>query len=198
MFFQKRVNRPGKRAQLPTGKVGNHVLRAVRHQQANHVAFPDCMRCEHSRGGVYCAIEFSVSETSPVCLREHKRFIRRGAGSRFQEFAQIFRPVFRLAGFTDHRGEYKRSKAPSSLRSAGALQIVVECAGFYQTRRENAAENEHTKTNCFEFSVRLSVRLICSCSAELRNPGLSFGNRSAWRDDGRATQQLHGERIEKN
>ncbi len=39
MLFQKRIHRPGQRAQFPTGKVSDDVFGAVRHQQTDRVAF---------------------------------------------------------------------------------------------------------------------------------------------------------------
>ena len=95
-FFglEQRVDRPGQRAEFEAGEVSNDVLRAVRQEQAHHVALPDRVRREQCRRAIHRRVELSISETPSVALRDEKDFFRRGGSTRFQQFTEVAHHAF--------------------------------------------------------------------------------------------------------
>ena len=77
VFFQERVHWPCQRTQFPTGKIGDDVLSAVRHQQGDHVAFTDSMRSQQGRCSLHRQGKLGISELPAVGLRKQKYFFRR-------------------------------------------------------------------------------------------------------------------------
>jgi hypothetical protein len=81
--LQKRVDRPGERAEFEAGEVCDDVLGAVRHQEADNVALSDAARGEQVRGAVHGLVELAVGESPAVALRKQEELFGRRVGARF-------------------------------------------------------------------------------------------------------------------
>ena len=84
MLFQKRIDGPGERTDLPTSKIGDDVFRAVRHQETDDVSFRNSVRGQQtsSRFDGFC--ELRVRKLPAVSFREQKNLIGRSSYTRFK------------------------------------------------------------------------------------------------------------------
>src|SRR5205814_7907765 len=73
--FEQRVDRASERAELEAGKVGDDVLRAVRHQETDRIALPDSTRRKQTCGTIDRRIKLRVGVASAVRFPEEEIFV---------------------------------------------------------------------------------------------------------------------------